>query len=196
VLAKQRLPTLCPEPPRDDAPQYVPLRAPPPAPDPVAILTQQQAPLIDGPCIGPENPPHTPLLDTTRACCRPIRHSQPTLRAPPPAPDPDEIPMQHQAPPIGGISCTAPEKLSHAPLPATTSAHCRPTRHSQSTLLSIPNWAKPAVPPPIPMVGVVYAGKPDWPPPRPPKSVPFKKKPQLKPALVIRRQEKDSLRPP
>jgi len=133
-------PTLCPEPPRDDAPQQAPLRAPPPAPDPVAI-SQQQAPLIDGPCIGPENPPH-------------------------------------------------------APFPATTGARCRTIRHSQPTLSSIPNWAKPAVPPPTPMVGVVYAGQTHWPPPRPPKSAPFKKKPQIKPALVVRRQEKDSLRLP
>jgi len=78
-------PTLCPEPPREHAPQYVILCEPPPAPDPTAIPLQQQAPSIDG------------------------------------------------------ISCTAPEKLPHAPLPDTTSAHCRPTRHSQSALLSIPN---------------------------------------------------------
>jgi len=117
------------------------------------------------------------------------------LRTPPPAPDPVAIPLQQQAPPIDG-SCIAPEKSPHAPLPDTTRAHCRPTRHSQSTLTSIPNWAKPAVPPPTPMVGVVYAGQTHWPLPRPPKPAPFKKKPQIKPALVIRRQEKDSLRPP
>jgi len=83
--------------------------------------------------------------------------------APPPAPDPVAIPLTQQAPPTDG-SCIAPEKSPYTPLPDTR-AHCRPTRHSQSTLLSIPNWAKPAVPPPTPMVGVVYAGQTHWPPP-------------------------------
>jgi len=133
-------PALCPEPPRDCAPQYVLPRAPPPAPDPVPILMQQKAPIDD--------------------------------------------------------SCLAPAKPPHAPLPATTGARCRTIRHSQPTVFSIPNWAKPAVPHPTPMIGVVYAGQTQWPPPRPPKSAPFKKKPQIKPALVARRQEKDSLRPP
>jgi len=108
--------------------------------------------------------------------------------APPPAPDPVAIPLKQQAPLTDG-SRIAPES-PHAPLPDPR-AHCRPTRHSP-----IPNWAKPAVPCPTPMVGVVYAGQTHWPPPRPPKPAPFKKKPQTKPALVIRRQEKDSLCPP
>jgi len=144
------------------------------------------------PCADPMQQPK-PCPEPPRDCA-----PQYVIRcAPPPAPDPVAIPLQHQAPPIDGISCIAPEKSPHAPTPDTTSTHCRPTWHTQSTLQSIPNWAKPVVPPlATPMVGVDYADKTHWPPPRPPKSAPFKKKPQIKPALVICQQEKDSLRPP
>jgi len=128
------------------------------------------APYVNDPSPAPTVQPPLPFVDSTqqpKLCPEPQCDCAPQyviLRAPPPAPDPIAIPLQQQAPPIDGISCIAPEKSPHAPIPDSTSAHCRPTRHSQSTLISIPNWAKPAVPPPAtPMVGVVYAGKTHWP---------------------------------
>jgi len=174
-------PKPCPEPPRDCEPQHVSLRAPPPAPDPNDFPPQRPATQID--CTACASAP-----------CHPNRHPQPTLlpiqncvglRAPPPAPDPAAIPPQR---PATQIDCNA----------GIASAPCLPNRHPQSTRPPIPNWAKPAVPPPaIPMVGVVYTGTTHGPPPRPPtKSAPFKKKPQIKPVLATRRQDKDSLRPP
>jgi len=164
----------------------------PPAPD---VNDPSPAPTVQPPL------PSAATMQQPTLCPEQLRERTPQyvlMCAPPPAPDPVAIPLQQPAPPIEHISCIAPEKSPHAPIPESTSAPCRPTRHPQSTPTSIPNWAKPAVPPPAtPMVGVVYAGNTHWPPPRPPmKSAPFKKKPQIKPVLATRRQEKDSLRPP
>jgi len=193
-VADTQQPTLYPEPPRECAPQSV-VCVPPPAPDPVAIT----APANDPSPTTTAQPSFPFVADTQQPKMypEPPRDGAPQsviVCVPPPAPDPAAIPLTQQAPPTDGF-CIAPEKSPHAPLPDPRT-QCRPTRHSQSTLLSIPNWAKPAVPPPTPMIGVVYAGQTHWPPPRPPKPAPFKKKPQIKPALVLRRQEKDSLRPP
>jgi len=174
-------PKPCPEPPRDCELQHVSLHALPPEPDPDDIQPQRPATQID--CTACASAP-----------CYPNRHPQSTLtpmqngvglRAPPPAPDPAAIPPQRPATQIDGNA-----GIARAP--------CHLNRHPQSKPPPIPNWAKPAVPPPaIPMVGVVYTGTTHWPPPRPPmKSAPFKKKPQIKPVLVTRRPEKDSLRPP
>jgi len=184
-------PTLCPEPPRDDAPQYVPLRAPPPVPDPAIIPLQQPEPSLLPADDGPQQP--EPCQEPQRDC--PPQHV--TLRAPPPAPDPAIIPLQQPAPQIACISCIVPGELPRATIPDPTRNPCRIARHPQSTKPTIPNWARPAVPPiATPMEDVVYAGN-HWPPPRPPmKPVPFRKKPQNKHALGTRRQEKDSLRPP
>ncbi len=126
----------------------------------------------NNPFPAPNVPPHLPYVDNPqqpKPCPKPQHDCTPQnviLHAPPPAPDPVAIPLQQPAPPIECISCIAPEKLPQAPIPDSTSASCHPTRHPQSTPTSIPNWAKPALPPPTtPMVGMVYAGNTHWPPP-------------------------------
>jgi len=117
------------------------------------------------------------------------------MQAPPPAPDPVAISLQKPTHPIDALSCIAHGKPPHAPIPETNSEHRRPTRHSPTTLKSIPNWAKPAVPSPaIPMEGVV---SPPWPPPRPNlKTTPHKKKSPAKHTVTQRSRDKDFLRPP
>ncbi len=168
-VADTQQPTLHPEPPRECAPQSVIVCAPPPEPDPVAI------PLKRSPTTTAQ--PSFPFIADTpqpKMYQEPPRECAPQsviVCAPPPEPDPVAIPLKQQAPRTDGSYIT-PGKSPHAPLldPRT---HCRPTRHSQSTLPSLQNWAKPVVPPPTPMIGVVYASQTHWPQPRPPKPAPF-----------------------
>jgi len=156
------------EPQRECSPQRVLLRTPPPEPDPAVLPLQLPAPQI----VVADTQQQKLYPEPPRECAP----QSVIVCSPPPAPDPVATPLKHQAPSTDG-SRIAPEQSPRAPLPDPRT-HCRPTRHSQSTLISIPNWAKPAVPPPTPMVGVVYAGQTHWPPPRPPKPAPFKKKPR------------------
>ncbi len=116
----------------------------------------------------------------------------------PPTPNPQTCPIMASqfAPPLDQrphiVSGTMPHTCHPAPI--TVPGTFPPTPPIKPT---IPNWARPAVPPPAPsrpMMGLFCEGKPHWPPPRPErKTIPFKKKPQTKPAADNR---KDFLRPP
>jgi len=110
----------------------------------------------------------------------------------PPAPNPPASPLQPMEP------CQTHGKQLPAYCPTPTTVSCKLPRPHPTTQTSIPNWAKPAIPPTSNLVADMFcAGKTLWPPPRPErKTTPFKKKSQTKPKTVTCKTEKDSLRPP
>jgi len=128
-------------------------------------------------------------------------------RAPPtapPAPNPDAIPPQqptnHSEPQSERIPRLGPEAMSldygHEPKNVSP---CQLPLQPPIKKTTIPNWAKPAVPPLATnqVVGAFCTGTTHWPPPRPDrKTTPFKKKTQTKSSAADRIREKDSLRPP
>jgi len=133
-------------------------------------------------------------------CPEPQRHGSPQhvmMRAPPPAPNlpanTTQSPAHHLASQFE--QTTAPGTTSIAHLPAPTIIPCNFPRPSTKKT-TIPNWAKPAVPPPVPNLtaGMFGMKKTNWPLPRlDRKTILFKKKPATKPIAATR---KDSLRPP
>jgi len=138
-----------------------------------------------------EQPCPPPQLDHTP------RHV--LLKVPPPAPDPQAgpTPTCRSTPPIDQSPRAARGTMPLDPHPAPTTALKAPPPAPPISKKTIPNWARPAVPPPAdpsPMAGVLCTGNSHWPPPRPDrKTIPFKKKSQTKPAADNR---KDFLRPP
>jgi len=99
------------------------------------------------------------------------------LQVPPPAPDLVGIPLQQPIPQI----------------PESASVPCRTARYLRSTKTTIPNWAKPAVPP----TAALNPGNPHWPPPRPnPKTTPYMQKYPAKHIVTQRSRDKYFLRPP
>jgi len=171
------LPQPCSDPQRDTPPQYISTMAPPPAPNPAASYSTK-------PLATPA--PRQPTLCTTannlppKQYFAPQRDNRPT--EPLPAPNPQACPLPE---------CRTTPRNNQSTVPGTL--HLTPPTAKPT----IPNWARPAVPPPAgssPMEGVICTGNPHWPPPRPErKTIPFKKKSLTKPAADNR---KDFLRPP
>jgi len=119
--------------------------------------------------------------------------------APPPAPNPTASPIQHPATQPSQID-RCPSTISHPMSPTNNHAPkiepCAVPRPPPIQPTPIPNWAKPAAPPPatIALAGKCCKGKNHWPPPQPEKkTIPFKKPPQTKPHTANR---KDFLRLP
>jgi len=153
----------------------VPQMTPPPAPNLAASFSTKP---LDTPA------QRQPTLCTTvnnlppQTCPEPQRDLRP--KVPPPAPNPQARPLPDS-------------RRDHAPTTVSDARHLTP--HPAKP--TIPNWARPAVPPPAvlrPMEGVICMGNHHWPPPRPEqKTIPFKKKSLTKPAAD---NQKDFLRPP
>jgi len=186
-------PPPCSETQRDNSPQHDPTMAPPPALTPAANSSTE--PLATP---GPRQPTLCTTANNlpTQLCFEPQCGVRPTV--PPPAPNPLTCP-----PPECRIQPWNDRSPCRVDGPTPSSSDRAPTTvlgERQSTpptaKPTIPNWARPAVPPAVssPMEGVICTGKPPWPPPRPArKTIPFKKKSQTKPAAD---NQKDFLRPP
>jgi len=180
---------VCPTipPPEPTAPKM----APPPAPNPAASNKPRATP-------APRQPTLCSHVNNLLPQTVPEPQCDIRPQEPPPAPNPQASPLPE---------CRTKLRNDQSPLTVCGPTPCTrdhattvsAARHSTTypTKTTIPNWARPAVPPPAvsrPMEGVICTGNHHWPPPRPErKTIPFKKKSLTKPAADNR---KDFLRPP
>jgi len=171
-------------------------------------VNQQFRQFLDGLDIQATGPqlPYNDITTTTQP--KPYLEPQPEcatqyilLQEPLPAPNPNNSTQQFPTQrPVSLVdhSMRIGMTLVQCIIPSPPTQPCRSNLPYQSQT-TIPNWAKPTVPPHAtnPMTGMFSASNHHWPPPRPErKTIPFKEKLHTKPTVLIRKNEKDSLRPP